>query len=362
MSRHPEKNTGKMPHASPAVRASGDNPVHNASNLFRCLQICRNCGIVMFMESDDKLLQRISACFRANLGKTVFSQAALLILQTVIITVTVVIIFMLPQTAAIIAGLPVLFASCASLLLFQYGFFVILYKLYTGKPAIFGDLFGALSDLKRISAAACFFILIETGCVIVIAGLFFAATAALPNLTADSFRLLSLFAAGYALLLITAVFPFAFVWFELFLHRSMTAFSAFASSARLLKGNKLHLLIFVCKSAGAFLLIAVVIYGFNIASMLEFLTSETGDGGESSGIFMRIVAFFSRGSSGRIFSMLYYIAAFTAIIKAGYAVAAFYLRLTGYSERIEETQSRLPPVIYLPVYTGDDSGTDNPPQ
>jgi len=130
------------------------------------------------MASDDELLKNIDSCFKIHLWKTVFSQAALFVAQMLIVSVVLVFVMALPQAGSIALSLPLMLAAGACVLLFQYGFLVIIYKIYTGKPAVIGDLLCGVRDFKRMFVAACLFIMLELSSSLVTFAVFFAVSAA----------------------------------------------------------------------------------------------------------------------------------------------------------------------------------------
>jgi hypothetical protein len=248
-------------------------------------------------------------------------------------------------------GIPLILAAGAVLLLFQYGFMVILFKLYSGRRAILGDLLCGIRNIKRMFGSACLFILIGAAAALVSSGVFLAAASVFPAIKVDNLQFVSIFVVLYLVLLILAVLPFAFAWFEMYLKPEMTTIAAFKSSARLLKGKKAALAALILRSAGLFLLSAGVIYALNISALVgAFLygtAGETGAAPETAPGFLRAVYFLTNGTAGTFLNLAYYAATFVAVIKAGYALTAFYTGLASPPE-YRPGPSALPQVIELP--------------
>jgi hypothetical protein len=292
------------------------------------------------MSGDKELARAVSACFRKNLLKTVVTQCALLVSHIAAVSVFMTFMLVLPDSVMMILGFPLMFAACVLVMVFQYGFAVILYKLWTFKPAVIGDLWSGMRDFRRLGGAAALFVLIELGCMLAVTVVFLALGLA-PDFSAaapagDSAalglepQLKSMFflAAIFGALLLLCILPFAFVWFLLHDNPGMRARAAFFASARLLKGKKLRLVFLVARSCGVFLALALVIYGFNAAAMLFSLMAGGAESVSEAGFFTRAVMFVTEGASGSFFSAVYYAAGFITISKAGFALAALYTRIS----------------------------------
>jgi hypothetical protein len=282
-----------------------------------------------------ELLEKINLCFKTNLWKTMFSQVMLFLSQMAGVTAAVGIILALPQSAAMVLGIPLILCTGAYLLLFQYGFSVILYKLYTGKPAILGDLWSGLRDIRRLFGAAMLFILIGMVMGLLCTGAYLGLNAAFPSFDFSAPRFLTLFGVFYFAVLLLAEFPFLFVWFELYLNPRLTPLGAFKSSARLLRGKKTALAFLVLRSAGVFLASAAVIYVVNFFALF---------GSEAEGGLPGLAGLLTGGAVGTALDVVYYGASFVVITKAGYALAAYYALLASGPEGAPA----LPQVFELP--------------
>jgi hypothetical protein len=292
------------------------------------------------MNGDKELVRAINACFKKNLVKTVVTQCALLVSHIAAVSVVMLLMLILPGSVMMILGIPLMFAVCALVLIFQYGFAVILYKLWTFKRAVIGDLWSGMRDVRRLGGAAALFVLIELACMLAAAALFFAlgfspdfsAAVSSADPAAQSAALplesplasMFILAAFFGALLLLCILPFACVWFLMYDNPRMKAREAFLSSARLLKGNKLRLIFFLVRSCGVFLALALVIYGFNAAAMLSALVTSGAESVPQTEFFTRAVTFVTAGNSGAVFSAIYYAAEFIAISKGGFALAALY--------------------------------------
>jgi hypothetical protein len=308
------------------------------------------------MNDDAELLKKVQWCFKKNLNKTIFSQLMLFLAQVLIVTVVVVFNNALSQIAGMFMVLPLAFAGAACVLLFQYGFLIILYKNYAGQYAVLGDLLSGLRDFKRMYPAAGLFILLEIAPIIIAVGVSLALHVMYPNLNLLNFNMLSLFALLFAALLVLMILPFAFVWFEMYTRPSIKTLTAFKASAQLLKGNKIRMLVFVIKAAGVFLLVVALIYGIDVASNITLLVRGATGVDTQSSIFFRALAFLSGGIAGRVLDFVYYVCSFAAVGKAGYALAALYCSLTinARDPALQSDAQSVPPVILL---SGPDENT-----
>jgi hypothetical protein len=278
------------------------------------------------MKDNRVLVEQINRCFKANAGKAVFSTGALLVSQMLIMFSLVVLLQLFPA----ILMLPLAMFAAISLFLVQYGFVTLLYKLYTGKKAIIGDLFFGFRDIRRIGKAALLFFFLDCAvfvlCVILIAVI----ASVFPGMELS--RMIFTVFVIYGLLIVAVLLPFAFVWLELFANPNEKAPQVFKKSARKLAGQKRRLFALCFQSGGIFLVGALALCAFNFI----LLSSPIPDI-PAFGIHAEAPKIVLPAGISAAFDIIYYIMAAVALIKVVFALAALYIELT-----VPDTTLQLP--------------------
>ncbi|AEE16319.1 DUF975 family protein [Treponema brennaborense] len=268
------------------------------------------------MECNKVLLDSVNAAVRRNLGKAVIALALLLLCSSLI--APAVLLSAAGGDSGMFFSVVLAAAAVVFLLVMQYGFTILLAKLYRGDRAVLGDLFCGFRDFKRVCLLSVLFgvaAIVLCG-VIVPAGmaLFFASgremtTAAVMSLV-PVLTFVCLIAYWLAVML-----PFAFAYFVLYDNPSFTVRQVFKAAARLMRGYRLKFLLFVLRVGGWWLAAAVVSYavGFVLSgSVSAALLAESR--GVASGVF----------SLARILDAVYFVCAYMALIRVTMGGAAYY--------------------------------------
>jgi hypothetical protein len=276
------------------------------------------------------LAARINQSFRANAGKAVFSTGLLLVSQMIIFVFMVMMLQVFPTFFAF----PLAVLSALAVLMLQYGYMTLLYKLYTGNQAIIGDMFSGFHDMRRVGNAALLFFAVD--CASVLASILIAAVlaAAIPGITTNFSRMLLIVFALYGATVVTVLIRFSFVWFAMFANPRLLAKDAFKKSALMLIGNKRRLLALMLRTGGAYLFCAIIFYMLNFVLFPMPLPD--------------LSVFGIQAAAPRTFSVPdgistalnigYYITSAIALIKVVFALAAFYTELIS-----PDTSLELPP-------------------
>ncbi|MDR3284767.1 MAG: hypothetical protein LBS97_06285 [Treponema sp.] len=278
------------------------------------------------MKDTAALAARINHCFKANAYRAVFATGVLLISQILIIFC----VFALVQTMPSLFALPLLILAGIFLLLVQYGFSVIMYKLYTRRRAIIGDLFSGFRDIRRVGGAAVIFFAIDCGVCLLCVIFALAFRGAFPGMVTGLSRLVLTAMLFYGVCILLALLPFAFVWLELFSNPQMRSREAFKKSARLMRGHKLHLLELCLRAGGISLLIALGLYVLNFVLFTPVMPdlSVLGITAEAGALVVPETKTALPGMVSALIDMVYYIASVIALIKALLSNSALYTELT----------------------------------
>jgi hypothetical protein len=272
------------------------------------------------MKDNHFLAARINQSFKSNAGKAIFSTCLLLVSQMIIMVVLV----MLLQLFPVFFAMPLAVLSALAILVMQYGYMTLLYKLYTGSRAIIGDMFSGFRDIKRIGNAALLFFGVDFASIIIsilIAAVF---SAAVPFISADFSRMLLVVFALYGATVVTVLIRFAFVWFSLFANPLLKAKDAFKKSAHLLIGNKRRLLLLCLQAGGAYLFCALSLYVLNFMLFPMPLPDLSAFGIQAA----TPRAFPVPDGVSTVLNIGYYITSTIALIKVVLALAAFYTELS----------------------------------
>lgn len=167
----------------------------------------------------------------------------------------------------------------------QNGFFVLCYNFYNNERGVIGNLFDGFRDLKRSFLASLIYFLIYTliitFCVFIYTlylkyfGTIESATQILSEETLpmpDFFVWIVLF--FMLVISIFVVFPFSFVWFILYEDKNLKVKDSFKKSKFLLKGQKIAMFKFCCKSAGLPLIVFIISVVIIFISMYLEITSS----------------------------------------------------------------------------------------
>jgi hypothetical protein len=283
------------------------------------------------MKDNRILVEQINRCFKANAGKAVFSTGALLVSQMGIMFLLVLLLQLFPA----LLMLPLAVFAAIALFIVQYGFVILLYKLYTGKGAIIGDLFFGFRDIRRIGKAALLFFSLDCAA-FVLCAILIVVIATVFSSMGLSRMILTAFVI-YGLLMIAVLLPFAFVWLELFSKPDEKAPQVFKKSARILTGQKRRLFALCCRSGGIFLVAALALYAFNFT----MLSSPIPDL-PALGIRAEAPKIVLPAGISAVFDIIYYIMAAIALIKVVFALAAFYIELTAPDTTLQLPGLKLP--------------------
>jgi len=189
------------------------------------------------MESQDELLLiKIRLCMSRNIVKLVLAVFGMGFLMSV---------SSVPITLFGALRIPLLFVFGAIAYIVQYGFFVLVLRLYHEQQTGLGHLFAGFYDFKRAFLVGIFFTLIS----VVVMFLF----ALVSSFGMSLFMVFILFA-------ILAIFSirYGLAWFLLYEQPDLKVREALKQSALITKGERRNFIWFCMKSAGYYLLISVL--------------------------------------------------------------------------------------------------------
>ena len=223
------------------------------------------------MNPFKKLLPAVRLCALRNLPKLALAE-----LLTALISAFAFFIFIAPfninqsiqltfQTVA-----PFFISLLLSLVisyLLQYGCFVLVDLLYTGRYAVIGHLFTGFRDFKRGVRTALFFMLTYIFALLSASALGWAASTFFPG----SFRLNVLLAVTIICVFLTLAVLYlrwGFVWFFLYDDPSLSVRRALGKSALVTKKKRIAFVLFCVQSGGPYLLCAALVLIFLLAQSL----------------------------------------------------------------------------------------------
>jgi hypothetical protein len=279
------------------------------------------------MNDNHTLLDRINQSFKANAGKAIFSTGLLIVSQMGIVVFMVMMVQVFPTFFA----LPLAILSGTALIIVQYGFMILLYKLYTGKRAIIGDLFSGFTDIRRIGNAALRFLAIDCAAVVVCALIVALLSTMVPGILTNFSRLFLVVFALYGATIVTVLIRFAFVWFVLFENPKLKAREAFTKSALHLMAGKQRLLALALRAGGGYLFCAIAFYVLNFVLFPIPLPDLSAFGIQAAAPNN----FTAPDGISMLLNIGYYITFALSLIKMVLALAAFYTELTSSDASLE---------------------------
>lgn len=299
------------------------------------------------MKTYRQMIGELNICMRTNMWKALFSFLLMSILETLIMSVFSMPVFMLLSEdgsviLTLILAVMSLFCGFVFVMLLQYGYQVLLLRLVRKEYVTLGFLFNGFRERKRISKACA---LVSFGLIIALAVCQVFAVVANIKFSAQIQKmtlpvLAGIILAVYAFISILLLIRFVFVFVCLNDNPQMKIIAVFKLSASLLKKRCIRLAGFVLYAGGTHLLIAAAIF----IAML-FIPAKL-DG--MKGFLVSILEF------------VYFIAAYTAAVRMFMAVPLFYTNVVQKTEPLETpAQIAAPEVLLSPPGTG--SGTGFPP-
>lgn len=158
----------------------------------------------------------------------------------------------------ILAGIWLLF--CAAIVyIFEYGFFVVMYLIYTGKPVVIGHLFTGYRDFKRAIKVGLIFVALYTACLMLVLGVcfFLVHQKILPETFFYTDSLLPILLVFSLIYFALITLRFGFVWLELYSDKSITVLQAIKKSKTYVDKSFWSLIFFILRSTSWFGLIAI---------------------------------------------------------------------------------------------------------
>lgn len=287
------------------------------------------------MKTYRQMIASLNDCMRKNMWKALFSFLLMSVLETFIMSIFSMPTFMLlsENTSVIlniILAVVSLFCGFIFVMMLQYGYQVVLLRLVRGDYVTLGFLFNGFREKKRVSKVAALFsvgfILALVICQIfaVFVNIKFSTkvrSMQLPVLAGIIFFV-------YAVISIILLIRFVFVFVCLADNPNMKTVGLFKLSASLLRKRCLKLAGFVLYAGGSHLLVATVIF---ISTL--FIPSKT------EGVVNFLIS---------ILEFVYFIAAYTAIVRMFMSVPLFYDNLLPKLQKTDIPAQIEAPAIQLP--------------
>ncbi len=232
------------------------------------------------MKTQKAMIYQINSELRTNLFKGIFTlilMAILSSLMTLLLGSPALSIMVKSSDSFILvmlAGIWILFCA-AVIYIFEYGFFVIMYLIYIGKPVVIGHLFTGFRDFKRAIKVGLIFVALYTVCLMLLLGLCFL----LVNLKIVPDTFFNIESLLPVLLIFSLIYfalvtlRFGFVWLELYSDTTITVLQAIKKSKTYVYKSFWSLIFFVLRSTGWFGLMAIL--GLILILILPLNSTET---------------------------------------------------------------------------------------
>ncbi len=295
------------------------------------------------MRSDS--VKRVEMCMAQNLPKLIISMLIMGILTTLMMAFA-----MIPIASAIMSStiniLSVISLIVTSLVVsalhfvLQYGFFVLVFLLYSGNYAVIGHLFSGFYDFKRSFKIGIIFSAVYMSVLLGASGVFsFLLQHEKIFLTFD--MLLAILGIISLILLAILYMHFAFAWFLLYENPRLTVKQGLMQSLSIVKGKKIEFLKF-CFSCSSYY---IVIFIACLIVLQIPLFIDTIDVSSTS-----YVAF------SNILNFVYIICMYVTIMKISLAFASWYVSYGESPNAIDAIDQRY---AKLPNYHDDNESKND---
>lgn len=276
------------------------------------------------MEDTRNLLGKINNSLKKNLGKIIIALLLVFLVSGLLAPISVVIISIGGAPAFILAGL-VMFLIAVILFMLQISFAQMCGKMYREDSCVLGNLLDSFRDWRRCSIMSLgYAVSAIVICIVIVQGgimvTFLASGGNAANFDSEAVlgSMISfmpvLVMACMGIFFLLVLLPTAFVHLVLMDNREMPLLSVLQENLRLLKGKKFQLVKFLFRVGGFWLVGAFIflIGSFAIVSAM-YLQPETAEG--TLGVLQL---------AAQICDMVYFICAYTTLIRLVTGVAAFY--------------------------------------
>ena len=286
------------------------------------------------MEDTRSLLGKITVSLRKNLGKIIIALLLVFVVSGLLAPLAMAMLVVDISLAVV-----VLLLMATVLFMLQISFAQMCGKLYREEPCVLGNLLDSFRDWRRCSLWALVYALSAIIiCVVVVEGGVFVSylTAGANRANFYSEDVLGSMLTRMPLLVMVCMgvfffvvlLPTAFTHLVLMDNQELSLLAAIKENFRLLKGKKLQLVGFLFRAGGLWLVCALVFLGvsFTIVSVM-YAQPETAEG---TLILLSLVS--------KICDMVYFICAYSALIRLVTGVAAFYQAVK------DEAEGKEPPL------------------
>ncbi len=262
-------------------------------------------------------IKKVQMCMAQNIPKFVISLLLMGMITTLMMAFTI-----LPIASAIMSTstsissmimLIVITVAVSSIqYVLQYGFFVLVFLLYTGNYAVLGHLFSGFRDFKRAFIIGLIFTSVY---MIILLGISFAfallLSAEIITLTFDTL-LVILGLISFVVLAVLYVFC-AFSWFLLYENHRMTVKEALLQSISITSGARITFVKFCVRCASYFLPVAIICIVVIQAPLFIPAIDST------SHLYVSLVS---------VLNFLYIICMYVTLMRISIAFAAWYVSYT----------------------------------
>lgn len=284
------------------------------------------------MEDTKTLLGKINISLKKNLGKIIIALLLVFLVSGLLAPIAMVILAFGGATAFFFAAFVMLLIAVI-LFMLQISFAQMCGKLYREEPCVLGNLLDSFRDWRRCSGLAFgYAISAILVCIVVVEGgvlLSYLVTGADPAnfysedaLGAMLSRMPVLVMVCMGIFFFVVLLPTAFTHLVLMDNQEMPLLAAIKENFRLLKGRRLQLVGFLFRAGGLWLVIALIFLGLSFAIVSVMYTQpETAEGTLT---LMSLVS--------QLCDMVYFICAYSTLIRLVTGVAAFYQAVKDESE------------------------------
>ena len=276
------------------------------------------------MEDTRILLGKINVSLRKNLGKIIIALLLVFIASGLLAPLAMGML-VVGGALSILLALVVLLLMATVLFMLQISFAQMCGKLYREEPCVLGNLLDSFRDWRRCGIYALgYAISAIIICVVVVEGgvLLSYLTTSSGQSSFYSEDALAMMLSRMPLLVMVCMgifffvvlLPTAFTHLVLMDNQEMPLLAAIKENFRLLKGRRLQLVGFLFRAGGLWLVIALIFLGLSFAIVSVMYTQpETAEG------TLTLLSLVSQ-----LCDMVYFICAYSTLIRLVTAVAAFY--------------------------------------
>ncbi len=276
------------------------------------------------MEDTRILLGKINASLKKNLGKIIIALLLVFLISGLLAPIAMVIISLGGAMAFFFAAFVMLLIAVI-LFMLQISFAQMCGKMYREEPCVLGSLLDSFRDWRRCGIFALVYAISAIIiCIVVVEGgvllSYLTAGADQGNFYSEDAlgamlsRMPVLVMVCMGIFFLLVLLPTAFTHMVLMDNQEMPLLTAIQENFRLLKGKKLQLVGFLLRTGGLWLVGALIFLGLGFAIVsVMYAQSETAEN------TLTLLSFASQ-----ICDMVYFICAYSTLIRLVTGVAAFY--------------------------------------